>query len=167
MMKKATLWMVALVLGAALQAAAQSKQIPAINVKSLDGQEVNTDKYRSSEKFTVISFWATWCSPCKRELDAIQEVYEDWQEEYNMELVAISVDDTRTFAKVKGMVAAKGWDYDILSDIKQELQQAMSVQNVPYTFILDQSGNIVYSHSGYSPGDEYELEDKLKALNGK
>ena len=113
----------------------------------------------------MISFWATWCAPCKRELDAIQEVYEDWQEDYDMELVAISVDNARTFPRVKGMVESKGWDYEVLSDIKQALQQAMNFQDVPYTFVIDKEGKIVYSHSGYNPGDENELEEKLQELS--
>ena len=98
-------------------------------------------------------------------MDAIQEVYEEWQEEYDMELVAISVDNARTFPRVKGVVETKGWSYEVLSDIQQELQRAMSFQDVPYTFIIDKAGKIVYSHSGYNPGDENELEEKIKEIS--
>lgn len=140
-------------------------ELPNVEIKTLEGAAKNIQDYASNEKITVISFWATWCAPCKRELDAIQEVYEDWQEDYNMELVAISVDNARTFPRVKGMVESKGWDYEVLSDIKQALQQAMNFQDVPYTFVIDKEGKIVYSHSGYNPGDENELEEKLQELS--
>ena len=139
--------------------------LPDVEIKTLEGEAKNVQDYSSNEKITVISFWATWCSPCKRELDAISEVYEDWQEEYNMELIAISVDNARTFPRVKGVVESKGWDYEVLSDIKQALQQAMNFQDVPYTFVIDKEGKIVYSHSGYNPGDENELEEKLQELS--
>lgn len=146
-----------------MQLSAQ-QTLPSVEVKTLDGEVVNIQDFGKNGKITVISFWATWCSPCKRELDAIAEIYEDWQADYDMELVAISTDDARQLAKVKPLVDSKRWEYVILSDSQQQLQRAMNFQTIPMTFLLDAEGNIVYSHNGYSPGDEYELEDKIKAL---
>ena len=140
------------------------KELPSVEVKTLNGETINIQEFASNGKITVISFWATWCSPCKRELDAIAEIYEDWQEEYDMELVAVSTDDARQLAKVKPLVESKRWEYIVLSDSQQALQRAMNFQTIPMTFLLDTNGNIVYSHNGYSPGDEYELEDEIKAL---
>lgn len=142
-------------------------QMPSVNIKTLEGKSVNITEYAKEGQLTVISFWATWCTPCKKELDAIADIYADWQEEYNMELLAITIDDARALAKVRPMVAQKNWEYTILSDANQNLMQALSFQTVPQTFIMDGKGNIVYSHSGYVPGDEYELEDKLAELAGK
>ncbi len=84
-----------------------------------------------------------------------------------MELIAVSVDNSRTYSRIQGVVETKGWAYEILSDIQQELQKAMSFQDVPYTFIIDQNGKIAYSHGGYNPGDENTLEEELKKLSGK
>ena len=141
--------------------------LPAVNVKTMEGKSVNIQDLVGNGKITVISFWATWCSPCKRELDAIADIYPDWQEEFDVELLAVTIDDARGVAKVPGMVAAKGWEYKILSDSKQELQRALNFQTVPQTFLLNATGEIVYTHSGYSPGDEYELEDHIKKVAGK
>ncbi|MEM6965040.1 MAG: TlpA disulfide reductase family protein [Bacteroidota bacterium] len=143
------------------------QNLPSVNVKNLKGQTINIQDFAKNGKITVISFWATWCSPCKKELDAIADVYEDWQDDYNMELVAVTIDNARAMAKVPGMVKSKKWDYIVLSDVKQELMRALNFQSVPQTFLVDQDGNIVYSHSGYVSGDEYELEDKIKALAKK
>jgi len=140
------------------------KTIPAIDLKTLDGKTVNIKDYVGQGKITVLSFWATWCSPCKRELDAVNEIYADWQEEYDMEMIAITIDDARGFAKVPAMVASKGWEYTVLSDSKQELQRALNFQTIPQTFLLNAEGEIVYSHSGYSPGDEYELEEEIEKI---
>lgn len=139
--------------------------IPSVNVKTLEGKTVNIQDYVGDGQITVISFWATWCSPCKRELDAIAEIYEDWQEEYGMKLLAVTIDDARSMAKVPALVETKGWDYTILSDSKRELQKALNFQTVPQTFLVDGEGNIVYTHTGYNPGDEIELEDKIAALS--
>lgn len=144
--------------------AVQAQSIPSVDLKTLEGETVNTSTYIDNGKLTIFSFFATWCTPCKKELDAIADMYEEWQDEYDVELVAITIDDSRQLTKVKPLVAQKGWEYVILSDAKKELMQALNFQTIPQTFIVDQEGNTVYAHSGYAPGDEYELEDKLVEL---
>jgi len=148
-------------------AVAAQSGVPSVNIKTLDGETVDIKSFADNGKITVLSFWATWCSPCKRELDAIAEFYPDWQEEYDVELLAITIDNARALAKVKPMVESKRWEYTVLSDVKQELQRALNFQSVPMTFLINQAGEIVYKHTGYTPGDEYELEDKIKELAGK
>ncbi|MBK6997362.1 MAG: TlpA family protein disulfide reductase [Lewinellaceae bacterium] len=143
------------------------KTLPSANIKTLEGQSLNVQELGKTGKITVISFWATWCSPCKKELDAIMDYYEDWQKDYDMELVAISVDDARSAAKVPAMVKEKGWKYRVLLDPSKELQTVANIQSVPYTFVLDQKGNIVFEHTGYTPGDELELEELFKELKKK
>jgi len=140
------------------------KMLPSANVRTLEGQTINVQELGKTGKITVISFWATWCSPCKKELDAIMDYYEDWQKDYDMELVAISVDDARSAAKVPGMVKEKDWKYRILLDPAKELQLAANIQAVPHTYVLDQNGHIVFEHNGYTPGDELELEELFKKL---
>jgi cytochrome c biogenesis protein CcmG, thiol:disulfide interchange protein DsbE len=140
------------------------KTLPSVDVKTLDGKTINIQEFGKKGKITIISFWATWCAPCKKELDAISEVYAEWQKNYDVELVAVTIDDARAVAKVKPMVEQKGWKYTILSDVNQDLQRALNVPSVPQSFLLDAKGNIVYSHTGYVAGDEDELEDKIKAL---
>ena len=145
-------------------AAFAQKALPSANIKTLEGKTINVQELGKSGKITVVSFWATWCSPCKKELDAIADYYEEWQGKYGMELVAISVDDARSAAKIPAMVAEKGWKYRVLLDPAKELQTAVNIQSVPHTFVLDQKGNIVFEHTGYTPGDELELEELFKEL---
>jgi peroxiredoxin len=141
--------------------------LPSITVKTLDGQDVNLTSYVSKGKYTIISMWATWCAPCKKELDAIADLYDSWQDKYQVELLAITIDTQRQFAKVKPMVESKGWPFTILSDPNNQLMERMGVLSIPHTIVVNSSGEIVYSHVGYSPGDEIELEDKLKSLVGQ
>jgi len=139
------------------------KKLPEVTVKTLEGQTVALNKLVAENKLTILSFWATWCSPCKKELTALTDFYDEWKEEYGVELLAITIDDNRALPKVKPMVESKGWPFVILSDANQELMRALNFQTVPQTFLVDQSGTIVYEHPGYAPGDEYELEEKIKA----
>ncbi len=147
-----------------LPADAPVKTLPDIEVKTLDGKSVNIQSYGENGKITILSFWATWCSPCKRELDAISELYPEWVDSYNVELIAITTDDARALSKVKPLVAQKGWEFEILSDSKRQLQQALNFQAIPQTFVINKDGHIVSQHEGYKPGDEYELEDEIKKL---
>lgn len=137
---------------------------PDATLKTMEGKSVKIKDEISKNDFTLISFWATWCAPCKRELDALAEVYPTWQKEYNFNVIAITVDDARGFAKVPALVKSKSWEYLILSDGNQALQQSLNFTSIPQTFLVDREGNIVYSHTGYSPGDEFELEIVLKKL---
>jgi len=146
---------------------ANNNPFPSINIKTLDGKTVNTSEYTSKGKITVVSFWATWCTPCKRELDVINEVYSEWAEKYNLQLLAITIDDARGLSKVPSIVQSKGWEFTVLADTKQELQQSLNFQTIPQTFLLNDKGEIVYAHNGYNPGDEIELEKKIAALSGK
>ncbi len=138
------------------------RTVPAIDVKTLSGKSVNIQDYTNDGKLTILSFWATWCSPCKKELNTIADYYEEWQDEYDVQLVAVTIDNARALRKVKPMVDNFGWDYIILSDQNEDLKKAMNFQTVPQTFVIDQDGKIVYTHSGYKPGDEAELEEVLK-----
>jgi len=140
--------------------------VPSLSLKNTEGETINISSFAKNSKITAISFWATWCGPCIKELDAINENYEDWQDDYNFELVAVSIDNSRSSSKVKPLVAGKGWDYEVLLDENKALANAMNVSNPPTLFLVDTSGAIVYTHTGFKAGDELELEEKLKALNG-
>jgi len=142
-----------------------AKKVAAIDLEDMEGNIMNTANL-GFEGPVIISFWATWCSPCKRELNTIHDLYPDWQDETDVTLVAVSIDDEKTKNSVPMYVNGKAWDYTILMDTNQEFKRAMGVNNVPHTFLLDSDGNVVYSHNNYAPGDEDELREALRELTG-
>ncbi|APD07347.1 sporulation thiol-disulfide oxidoreductase [Flavobacteriaceae bacterium UJ101] len=135
-------------------------KLPSISLQNLNGEKVAINSLDSNKNPIILSFWATWCMPCIKELSTINDVYEDWQDETNVELIAISVDDSRTLKRVKPMVNGKSWEYEVLLDQNQELKRAFNVITVPHTFIIYKN-EIIYNHSGYTPGTEEELYDTL------
>ncbi len=142
----------------------QNRALPNKQVKTLDGNNFNITNLENDGNPIVISFWATWCKPCKKELNNIAEVYEDWQEETGVKIVAISIDDTRSMMRVAPYVNASEWEYEIYLDPNSELKRAMGVQTIPHTFLLNKKNEIVWDHKGYVDGDEYELLEKIKEL---
>lgn len=135
-------------------------ELPNMTLKNLEGKEINLQSISANDQLIVISLWATWCVPCKNELDAINDLYDDWQAETNMKLYAISVDDSRTVNRVKAMVNGKGWDYEILYDTNNDLRRILGAATVPLTLIV-KNNKILFRHSGYTPGTEDELYEKL------
>jgi cytochrome c biogenesis protein CcmG, thiol:disulfide interchange protein DsbE len=141
-----------------------NKPLPDITIQDLDGKKVNIADYGKKEKVIILNFWATWCAPCKQELTNIHDLYADWQKLYDVELVAISIDDSRNISKVKSYVNGNRWNYTFLIDPNQDLRRAFNFQTPPFTVLIDKEGNIVSTHTGYKNGDEFILEDKIKEL---
>ncbi len=148
----------------ALVAICANAQLPSVQLKTLDGQTVNASELSNDGKPFVISFFATWCKPCNRELKAIHEQYVDWQDETGMKLYAISIDEAQNASKVKPLVDAEGWEYDVLLDSNSELTRTLGIQSIPHVLIIDGKGQIVDSRSGYTDGSEEHIIEKIREL---
>ena len=137
------------------------KQIPDITISDFEGNNEKVHNLLSDDKLTIISLWATWCVPCIKELDAINDVYEYWKEEINFDFFAISVDDSRSQKRAKALANGKSWPYQIFFDKNQDFKRALGTSYIPQTFII-KNKEIVYQHTGYQPGDEEYLFNKLR-----
>lgn len=139
-------------------------ELPSVKLTTLEGESMNLQDIAKDDEVVIVSLWATWCVPCLKELDAISEVYEDWQDETNVSLVAISIDDSRTVKRVKPLINGKGWEYQILLDTNNDVKRALGAATVPLTLLV-KNGKILYRHSGYSPGSENELYEEIQKFS--
>ena len=151
----------------AINCYSQENTLPSVLVKTLEGNSFNIQNISNENNPIVISFWATWCKPCKKELNNIAEVYEEWQDETNVKLIAISIDDARSVSKVAPYVNASDWEYEIYLDSNGDLKRALGVSTVPHTFLLNNKKQIIWQHKGYIDGDEEKLFEKIKEITNK
>ncbi|GJG67997.1 TlpA disulfide reductase family protein [Prevotella lacticifex] len=160
-MRKILLCMLVMLCGFVSTAEAQ---LPKVTLRDIDGKTVSTDTLRNGGKPFIIDFFATWCKPCNRELDAISEVYEDWQKETGVKIYAVSIDQAQNINKVRPLVEQKGWNYDVLLDPNSDFRRAFGGQMIPFVVVCDADGKVVFQHNGYTEGAENELYDKVKQL---
>jgi len=139
-------------------------QLPQVTLKDINGKTIQTDTLSNQGRPFIIDFFATWCKPCNRELDAISEVYEEWQQETGVKIFAVSIDQAQNIHKVKPLVSNHGWEYEVLLDPNSDFKRALGIQMIPYVLIVDGKGNIVYKHNGYTDGAETELIEKVREL---
>lgn len=142
-------------------------EIPSLDLKTMEGGSKNLQSYAKNDKFTILAFWATWCKPCKKELSNLKYLLPDWKKRFDVEVVAISLDDSRTTRKVESFVNGERWKFDVLLDVNKKTKRELNFAAIPYSMLIDKQGRIAYKHSGYKEGDEYKLEDKIKALKNK
>lgn len=142
-------------------------QLPSVTLKDINGKTVDTAQLQNDGKPFIISFFATWCKPCNRELKAISEVYADWQDETGVKVIAVSIDQAQNIQKVKPLVDGYGWEYEVLLDPNSDFKRAMGVNMIPAVFVIDGNGKIADTRSGYTEGSEEHLIEKVRELIGK
>lgn len=139
-----------------------ARKAPDFKLENIDGKFVQLSQEIGSGPI-IISFWATWCKPCVEELTQYKSIFKDYESK-GLKVFAISTDNEKTASKVRPMVKSKGLPFTILLDPNSEVARKYYVPSVPYTLILDQQGNIVYTHLGYMKGDEIKVREKLSEL---
>ncbi len=142
----------------------KNKQLPVVNIKDVKGNPFSTASIANDGKPVIISFWATWCKPCIKELTTIADVYGDWKEETGVKIYAVSVDDARSSSQVGPLANGKGWDYTVLLDQNGDFKRAMNVGPIPHTFLLNGKGEIVWQHTSFSEGSELELIELVRKV---
>ena len=139
-------------------------QIPSVQLKTLAGETVDASTLSNGGKPFIVSFFATWCMPCAKEMTSVSKVYDTWKNETGVKYIAISTDQPQTAGKVKPWIEGKGFKFDVLLDSNAELARHYGVQSIPYILIFDGDGNLAHKHTGYREGDENELYEVVKKL---
>lgn len=148
-----------------LCAGAAYGQFPNVKIENAKGEVISTSTLAAKKIPLIVSFWSTTCKPCILELNAMNDLLDDWRREARFEIIAVSIDDARSSSVARALASGNGWDrFTVLYDKNQEFKRALNVSMAPHTFIFDGNGKMVYSHVGYTPGTEEEYIEKIKSL---
>ncbi len=131
-------------------------------LKRTDGSTFTLSEIKG-KKIVVIDFWATWCKPCKKYMKKLQKISTKYKD--SVEVVAISIDDTSAFSRVDSYIKGKRFTFTVLLDPDRSVAKSLNpALRVPFTMVMDKEGKVIWTHTGYMPGDERELEKELKKL---
>ncbi len=135
---------------------------PDFRLPALDGTTFTlTEKLNDGP--VLIDFWATWCKPCLQSMPHLENIHKEFAEK-GLQTYAISIDNTRSKAKIKPFIKGKGYTFGVLLDTDQEVRKLFGGNVVPLTLLISKQGEILYRHLGYVPGDEDNLRKEVEAL---
>ncbi|MDN3642638.1 TlpA disulfide reductase family protein [Lutimonas halocynthiae] len=146
-----------------VQISFSQKTLPLLNLHAIDGSQTNVNEL-SLDKVVIISFWATWCEPCLKELDAFNENLDYIENDLNAKVLAVSIDDSRTISRIAPMLNGNDWKFEVFIDSNQEVKRTLNIINIPHTVLIYQN-QILYESTGYLNGDEITLFSKIKDIN--
>ena len=161
--KTAIRWVMAVAMVAMLSPVALGADVATdFTLRDMDGKSVTLSDYKG--KVIIMSFWATWCGPCKAEMPHLQKLL-DAKHSEGLEVFSIDTDDARTASMVKPFIKRKQFTFTVLMDQDSTVLGTFNPsKTLPYTVVLDRNQNISKIHSGFNPGDEVVLEELINKL---
>lgn len=111
----------------------------------------------------MISFWATWCTPCKEEMKKLQPIYEKYKGE-GFTYLAINQDNQKSVSKVKSYINANGYTFPVVFDPDKKVFEAYLGAGIPYSLLISPQKKIFAKHLGYVTGDEHKIEEEIQEV---
>jgi len=150
-----------LVLSLILMTILNAEKAPSFTIETMDGKMIKLETILGQGPL-FLDFWATWCQPCLNSMP----IWSKYSEKYpRMQFYAISIDKPRDKKKAEQMVKSKKYAFNVGYDGSGDLTNLFGIKDVPRLFIIDQSGEIIFEHRGFTAGDETEVEEMIiKAL---
>jgi cytochrome c biogenesis protein CcmG/thiol:disulfide interchange protein DsbE len=144
------------------QCAEKSSKAPDFTALDLEGEKVEMSTLLQKGP-VLISFWATHCKPCIKELSKLQKDYPEYKEK-GFEILAVDVDGPRSVSRVKSKVKGLKWEFPVLFDTNKEIYRKYHVLGIPHTVLIDPQGEIRYTHTTYRSGDEKIIWEKVDEI---
>jgi cytochrome c biogenesis protein CcmG, thiol:disulfide interchange protein DsbE len=140
----------------------QKSKASNFTAEDLDGRKIEL-KTLLLDGPVLMSFWATSCKPCIKELSELQKFYPDYKKK-GFEILAVDVDGPRSVSAVKPKVKGLKWEFPVLLDTNKDIYRKYQVLGIPHTVLIDQNGDVRYTHTTYKSGDEKVIQKKIDEL---
>ncbi len=138
-----------------------------ISIRNGQSDTLNTATvFENNGKPTILLFWLTTCGPCRMEMAAISKKYDQWKNEADFNLYAISIDWPKNAQQFLNRVEQSNWPFPAYHDFNREFGKIMpgALNGLPQTFVLNEKGEIVHHKRKYRPGDEDALFGLVKEM---
>jgi thiol-disulfide isomerase/thioredoxin len=132
---------------------------PDFTMQTLDGQSVRLSDLVGRP--VVISYWATWCIPCKQELPILQQIQQEYQDQ-GLIVLSVNATDQDDLTDVQSLVGEMGMTFPVLLDQGKQFADTYQALFFPTTFYIDASGVIREIKLGDS--SEADLRQKIQGL---
>ena len=137
---------------------------PNLKLTKLNGRTVTLSEYLKKGP-VLINFWATWCSPCKKEMVYLDKFERKYKDE-GLSILSISVDSQKSLSHVRSYIRANDYIYDVFLDPNRQVFKKLNGNLMPTNVLIDTEGKVIWRHYGYIPGDEENMDLQLRsALN--
>ena len=124
----------------------------------VDLYEKEVDLSVFKEGKIVVSYWATWCGPCIKEMPSIKRA-EKILEDYGYTFLLVS---DETITKISKFKNERNFDFNFLKSSKSF--ETLGVYSMPTSYIFDENGKIIETIVGAIEWDSEEMINKLKML---
>lgn len=143
---------------------ASAAAAPDFTLQSTDGKTVRLSDYLG-KSVVLIDFWSTTCQPCMAEMPHLVDLYKS-RKAKGFVLLAVSLDGPESLGDVNRVVHDKEMIFPVLLDQETTVTARYNPKReLPFSVIIDKTGNIVYRRAGYTPGDEKIIDAEVdKAL---
>ena len=137
---------------------------PNLKLTKLNGRTVTLSEYLKKGP-VLINFWATWCSPCKKEMVYLDKFERKYKDE-GLSILSISVDSQKSLSHVRSYIRANDYIYDVFLDPNRQVFKKLNGNLMPTNVLIDTEGKVLWRHYGYIPGDEENMDlQSRSALN--
>ncbi len=134
------------------------------DLQDLDGNSVKLSQMLAKGP-VLLQFWATWCVPCKEEMKQINAIWEKYKDS-GFGYIAVSIDDQKTYSKVKPYIESKGYKFTVVYDADQNVFKTFGGQDPPFSVLISKTGDIIKTYAGFLPGDDAKLDEDVKGALG-
>jgi len=151
-----------LLIFAALSGLSNAQTFQDFTLSDLENNDVKISSFLEKGP-VLIGFWATWCTPCKEELEKLQVIYEKYKDR-GFTYIAINQDNQKSISKVKSFITSQDYTFIVLLDIDKKVIEAYGGKpdEIPYSVLISKNKEILSTHLGFKTGDENELEAEIK-----